>query len=178
MSARKNMKNSQIPRDVHLINWDQWEPEERAVLCLVRYNDDLLLIHKKTGLGAGKINAPGGRIDPGELPIEAAIRETTEETGITPSGLIETAELSFIFTNGYSIHGTVFLAYHHTGTLRETPEALPYWWPVTDLPYERMWEDDPLWLPKVFAGFYVRGRFIFDEDTMLSKDIVTHKRTC
>jgi 8-oxo-dGTP diphosphatase len=172
-----NEKYPKTPNDVAHIDWDSWEPEERAVLCLVRSDKDVLLIHKKTGLGAGKINAPGGRIDPGELPIEAAIRETQEETGITPSQLVQTAELSFIFTNGYSIHGTVFLAHHHTGTLTNTREALPYWCPVDNLPYTRMWEDDPLWLPSVFEGYYVKGRFIFDDDTMLSKHIEKYRRS-
>ena len=56
------------------VDWSRWEPTERAVLCFVRDGDRVLLIHKKTGLGAGKVNAPGGRIDPGETAEEAAIR--------------------------------------------------------------------------------------------------------
>jgi 8-oxo-dGTP diphosphatase len=35
----------------------------------------ILLIHKKRGLGAGKINGPGGRIDLGESPQECAVRK-------------------------------------------------------------------------------------------------------
>jgi 8-oxo-dGTP diphosphatase len=137
----------------------------------VRDNNDLLLIHKKTGLGAGKINAPGGRIEPDETPRLAAIRETEEETGIIPINPEQRAELSFIFTNGYSIHGTVFLATEYSGTMIETPEALPFWRSIEDLPFERMWEDDTLWLPKVLNGAYVQGFFIFDEDSMLSHRI-------
>ncbi|RKX74483.1 MAG: NUDIX hydrolase, partial [Spirochaetes bacterium] len=55
-----------------------WKPVEEAVLCFIRdrKEEKVLLIHKKTGLGAGLINAPGGRIDPGETPEEAAVRET------------------------------------------------------------------------------------------------------
>ena len=95
---------------VDSFDWDSWEPTEKAVLCFVVDNDQILLIHKKTGLGAGKINGPGGRIEPGETPLEAAIRETTEETGITPIAPVQQADLSFVFTNGYSLHGSVFLA--------------------------------------------------------------------
>ena len=64
------------------VDWSRWEPTERAVLCFVRDGDRLLLIHKKTGLGAGKVNAPGGRIDPGEAAEEAAVREVREEVGV------------------------------------------------------------------------------------------------
>ncbi|MEM6822896.1 MAG: NUDIX domain-containing protein, partial [Verrucomicrobiota bacterium] len=61
-----------------------WEPVQRAVLCFVFRDDEVLLIEKKRGLGAGKINGPGGKIDPGETALESAIRETQEEVGITP----------------------------------------------------------------------------------------------
>ena len=44
----------------------------------------VLLIRKKRGLGAGKINGPGGRLEAGETPEQCAIRETHEEVGIDP----------------------------------------------------------------------------------------------
>ena len=39
------------------------------------------------GLGAGKINAPGGKLEAGETALAAAIRETQEEIGVTPLAL-------------------------------------------------------------------------------------------
>ena len=54
--------------------WLQWQPRERATLCFIIKDGEILLIRKKRGFGAGKINAPGGRIEPGELPIDCAIR--------------------------------------------------------------------------------------------------------
>ena len=39
----------------------------------------ILLIHKKRGLGAGKINGPGGRLHLGESPLHGAVREVKEE---------------------------------------------------------------------------------------------------
>jgi 8-oxo-dGTP diphosphatase len=41
-------------------NWSAWAPTEMAVLCFVVKGDSLLLIEKLRGLGAGKVNAPGG----------------------------------------------------------------------------------------------------------------------
>ncbi len=158
-------------RDVGGIDWDTWTPTEAAVLCFVRDNGQVLLIHKKTGLGAGKINAPGGRIDPGETPEQAAVREVREEVRVVPSGLRKTGELFFQFTDGYKLHGTVFFASHHTGTPGSTPEADPFWCPIDRIPYKRMWEDDQYWLPLALDGIPFRAYFIFNEDKMLSKRI-------
>ena len=58
------------------IDWAAWKPTEYANLCFVMRDGKILLIRKKRGLGAGKINGPGGRLEPGETALAAAIRET------------------------------------------------------------------------------------------------------
>lgn len=159
-------------RTVEEIDWRTWVPTERGSLCYICQDSRVLLIHKKTGLGAGKINAPGGRIEPDETPLHAAIRETQEEVGVTPSGLQKRGELFFEFTNGYNLHCTVFFASGFSGEPVETSEAKPFWCAVSALPYERMWEDDRHWMPPAFAGTRFAGYFVFDEDRMLSKRVV------
>ena len=42
------------------IDWNAWEPQQRATLLFVIHGGEILLIRKKRGLGAGKINGPGG----------------------------------------------------------------------------------------------------------------------
>jgi 8-oxo-dGTP diphosphatase len=174
MSAAETAAGStrpDVPADVDAIDWSRWEPTERAVLCFVRDGDSLLLIHKKTGLGAGKVNAPGGRIDPGETAEDAAIREVREEVHVEASGLTKAGELHFQFADGYALHGTVFFASAHSGEPRETREADPFWCPVGEIPYEKMWEDDRHWLPLALAGRPFRAFFVFDGDRMLSRRI-------
>ncbi len=169
----ENAKNSPDDiRSVEQVDWESWRFTEDAVLCFIEDGENLLLIHKKTGLGKGKINAPGGRIEPGEKMKDAAVRECEEEIGITPSDLRQVAELQFIFTDGYSLRGFVFFAKSFTGTLIETPEAKPFWCALTNIPYDKMWADDTLWLPRVLRGESVLGRFIFEDDRMLSHRIV------
>lgn len=160
--------------DVSEIDWETWVPKEKAVLCFIKKNDKLMLIHKKTGLGKGKVNAPGGRIEPGETPKEAAVREVQEEIGLTPHNIYKVGELFFIFTDGYSLHGTVFFADTYTGTPYETVEADPFWCDIIDIPYSNMWEDDQYWLPIVLAGKKMNGFFIFNKSKMLSKRIETY----
>ncbi len=149
------------------IDWRVWQPTERAVLCFVRHKGRLLLIVKKRGLGEGKVNAPGGRIEAGETPVAAAIRETQEEVGITPIDPREAGRLSFAFTNGYSLACTVFVADDFTGAPTETPEAEPFWQRADAIPYHRMWMDDRIWLPLLLAGCPFRAWFIFEDDWML-----------
>lgn len=151
--------------------WEEWLPTEEAVLCFIRKNHQLLLMVKKRGLGAGKINAPGGRIEEGETPLEAAIRETEEEILVRPENPRLSAELSFVFTDGYSLHVYVFLAGDFAGTPTATDEADPFWCSVDEIPFERMWEDDRHWLPRMLAGEHPLGRFIFEGDKMLDMDL-------
>ncbi|MFW5995526.1 MAG: 8-oxo-dGTP diphosphatase, partial [Spirochaetia bacterium] len=142
-------------------------------LCFIRRDNKVLLIRKKRGLGAGKINGPGGRIEPGESPEQAAVRETTEEVGLIPAGLIKMADLSFQFADGYSLHCVVFFASRFSGTLEETEEADPFWCRESEIPYESMWADDRLWLSRALNGEPVSGYFSFDGDTMLTHSVAT-----
>jgi 8-oxo-dGTP diphosphatase len=156
------------------INWEQWEPVERATLLFVIKDNQVLLIHKKRGLGAGKINGPGGRLDPGENAYSCAVREIQEEVCVMPTGVRHCGELLFQFTNGHAIHGLVFRADHCEGQPQETDEAIPLWTSLENIPYHRMWADDRLWFPLMIQGTYFTGRFLFDDDTMLGCEILLH----
>jgi len=77
------------------IDWSKWQPRETATLMFVRMDGMVLLIRKLMGMGAGLINAPGGRVDPGETPEQGAIRESQEELHVTPIGVKKAGELAF-----------------------------------------------------------------------------------
>lgn len=152
--------------------WLQWVPGERATLCFVIRDGKILLIRKKRGLGAGKINGPGGRIEPGESSLAAAIRETEEELVVTPTGVESRGVLHFQFTDGYSLQCEVFVASGCTGTPTETDEAVPLWTSIDAIPFHEMWADDAHWLPGVIRGGLFRGYFRFDGETMLSHHVI------
>jgi len=65
----------------------------------------------------------------------------------------------------------VFSATDFEGTPTETPEAIPIWVDDDRVPYEEMWEDDRIWLPRLIAGEPFAGRFIFDADVMLDHEL-------
>jgi 8-oxo-dGTP diphosphatase len=157
---------------VNQIDWQTWVPQERATLLFVLKDDQILLIRKKRGLGAGKINGPGGHIEQGETPMECAVRETREELKITPLNVSARGELRFHSDDFPRIHGYVYVATDYHGTATETDEAIPLWTPLDQIPYQEMWEDDPFWLPQVLAGHCVDGRFVFEGETLLDSHIV------
>jgi len=157
---------------VNDIDWDTWEPQEVATLMFVIRNDEVLLIRKKRGLGAGKINGPGGRLEANETTEECAIRETNEELVINPLNVKYAGELFFHAEDDMpSIHGWVYIATDFEGTPTETDEAIPMWFPVDALPFDEMWEDDRLWLGQILAGQIVRGYFTFEGEKLLDSDV-------
>lgn len=149
------------------IHWPSWQPRDRATLLFVIRDDRILLIRKKRGLGQGKINGPGGRIEAGETPLQCAIREVQEELLITPVDIRERGTLAFQFADGYSLFGHVFTASDFVGEPKETDEAAPLWFPIDGIPYREMWADDILWMPRMLQGQGFSGRFLFDGDHML-----------
>lgn len=139
-------------RDLKTLNWDKWKPKERCTLIFLFQGDQILLIHKKTKLGAGLINAPGGKIERGETPEQCAIRECHEEVGLIPIRPQHCGTLQSAFHNGFDLQVDIFASSDFEGTLIETDEADPFWNSVHDIPYDRMWPDSRFWLPHVLSN--------------------------
>lgn len=137
---------------------------DEATVCYPRRGDEVLLIRKKRGLGAGLYNGPGGKVENGESIRACVRREVREEVGLDVRAAEKRAELRFVFGDDPLMHVHAFVADEFEGTPRETPEADPAWFPATDLPFDRMWEDDRLWLPPALDGETVAARFEFDAD--------------
>jgi 8-oxo-dGTP diphosphatase len=155
------------------IDWNRWQGEIHATLMFIVKDGQVLLIEKKRGLGAGKINGPGGKIDPGETPLQSVIRETQEELVITPIGSRKLGELWFSMSDSPDILCHVYRADDHHGTPTETDEAVPQWTPLDAIPYPRMWEDDRHWLPLLLKEETFVGRFVFEGESMRWMDMVT-----
>lgn len=153
-----------------------WQPRERAVLLFLLRPGEILLIRKKRGLGAGKINGPGGRIEPGETAEEAAIRETHEEVGLLARNLTEAGCLHFQFTDGHSIHCTVFSSHEWEGRWIETDEAVPLWTPLDRIPLEEMWPDDRYWIPLLLRGIPFQGWFVLEGEELLEYQVEQYAR--
>ena len=128
----------------------------------------VLLGHKKTGLGTGKIVGLGGHVEAGESAAQAAAREVKEEAGIAvaPEDLQQAAHLTFLFPvrPRWDMTVAVFTGADWTGEATETDEITPEWFPLTALPLDRMWDDAKHWLPRILAGEHVRATFTYASD--------------
>jgi 8-oxo-dGTP diphosphatase len=153
------------------VDWADWRATDPATLVFVIRDGKILLIDKKTGLGKGKVNGPGGKVENDETPEQCAVRECQEELGITVSNLQYCGQHRFQFVDGYSIHVWVFKTGSFAGTPVESQEARPLWVDIDKIPYDQMWEDDRLWIPMMLRGERFDGRWIFDGDRMVDYEL-------
>lgn len=153
------------------IDWHSWRARIHATLVFIIRDGEILLIEKKRGLGAGKINGPGGKMDPGETPLQCAVRETREELGIIALRPEKRGELHFAMSDSPDILCHVFLARDLEGRPIETEEAVPLWCKLGDIPYDRMWRDDVQWLPELIDGRTFHGRFVFSGEEVIWHDL-------
>jgi 8-oxo-dGTP diphosphatase/2-hydroxy-dATP diphosphatase len=119
---------------------------------------------KKRGFGAGRWNGFGGKVEPGETIAEAAARELFEEANVVANSLEELGVLDFKFvdaTPDLEVH--IFRATKFSGEPQETEEMRPQWFEIKDIPYDKMWADDILWLPLLIDGKKFKGEFVFDK---------------
>ena len=161
-------------RHVDEQDWSSWRPGIQATLVLVRRGDEVLLIHKKTGLGEGKVNGPGGKLEAGERWEECARREVMEELSLSLGELWWCGELRFLMSDYPDIHCHAFITHEHIGIPTESREASPFWCPVSSIPWEKMWEDDRYWLPRALLGERVLGSFSFEGDALRSLRVINH----
>jgi 8-oxo-dGTP diphosphatase len=159
-----------FPRGVAVSSFDaiRGPADRRATLVFVVRDAEVLLIRKKRGHGAGKINAPGGMVEAGETPLSCALREIDEEVGVRALDTTPLAELHFYDTDGGNLLGYAFRARDCEGQPRETAEAAPFWCATSRIPYQEMWDDDLLWLPYLLDGDPVSGEFLFHEEQLLA----------
>lgn len=134
----------------------------------LRDGDRVLLIRKRRGHGAGRINGPGGKPEPGETPLECALRETMEEVGVRPTDAGLAGVFRFLDRRDADWLGYVFTARGFDGAPRSSEEAWPQWYPIDRLPFDEMWEDDRYWLPRLLAGERLEGDFLFDGGRLIA----------
>jgi 8-oxo-dGTP diphosphatase len=143
-------------------------PTPSSTLVFALRAGQVLLGHKKRGLGAGKITGIGGKIEPGESIRAAAVRELVEEAGLVarPEALLPVAQLDFRFPNKASWQMVVraYIVTEWMGEASECDEIAPVWTPLDALPFARMWDDAQYWLPSALRGAPARWLFVYGPD--------------
>lgn len=147
-------------------------PHPDVCVCyLLREHDgrtSVLLGRKRHGLGEGRFVAPGGKLEPGETPLEACVREVLEEVGLVVDAAALEArgviDYRFPYRESWSQRSHVFVCREWGGEPRASDELVPEWFALDEVPLEAMWDDAARWLPGVLAGGEVHRRFVFGED--------------
>jgi 8-oxo-dGTP pyrophosphatase MutT (NUDIX family) len=135
--------------------------------------DEILLGEKLTGLGTGKLVGAGGKLETGEDARAAAVREVHEELGVTiaPADLepISLITYPFVDRDEWSQRSHGFIARSWTGTPAASDELAPHWFPLTGIPFERMWADARTWLPQALAGEFIERTIAFRADGTMAE---------
>lgn len=97
-----------------------------AAVVFVKNGDKYLAVSRQNDFG--NLNMPGGHIEVGEAPIDAAAREVQEETGLKVSGL---NPLFVDDRGGKKVH--VFQAGEFSGDLQSSHEGLASWEPEENM---------------------------------------------
>jgi 8-oxo-dGTP pyrophosphatase MutT (NUDIX family) len=100
--ARRGAPSS-VPDEVPNVTLPGPPSPAAAVLCALFDEDgqaQVVLTRRSSKLRshAHQVSFPGGRIDPGERPVQAALREAQEEVGLDPATVLILGELSQLCT--------------------------------------------------------------------------------
>jgi mutator protein MutT len=141
---------------------------KEATLCFVISEGKILLGFKKKGFGSLKYAGFGGKLENGETPEQAAVRELQEECGVLVSleDLKNAGKIDFLFPfkQEWDMIVHVFVAKKWSGEPSETDEMRPQWFEISNIPYGSMWDDYKHWLPRILNGERVEATFHFKED--------------
>lgn len=109
-----------------------------STLCYLVVSDRLLMLRRKKEPFSGHWTAPGGKIRPGESPLDAIRREMKEETGLE---IIEPRLKAVCSETGdthYNWLLFIFRAHRYTGELVESDEGELRWLSLDDLEHQRL----------------------------------------
>lgn len=143
----------------------------RSLVFLTK--DDAILLLKgapNKRLWANKYNGIGGHVEPGESPLQCAIRELREETGITSRNLQLRAVIHITMPTPPGIILFVYLGEALTITPHPSTEGTPEWINKTDYPHLNLVEDLYTLLPRVLEpGPLFHGTYELSSNGLLIK---------
>ena len=121
---------------------------KKTTLWFIIENDKIMLAMKKRWFGAGWYNGVGGKVEKWETIQQAMIREAKEEISIDILDLEYIWVLNFYFDENQDWNQSVYVYFikKYNWEIQESEEMKPYWFSLKEIPYDKMWEDDKIWL--------------------------------
>ena len=121
-----------------------------TTLCYLKQNGCYLMLYrnkKKNDPNGGKWLGVGGKLEPGETPLQGVIREVKEETGLCLTDASYRGLVIFRSDVYPTERMHLFVGEAFTGTLQECDEGQLEWIPIARVPQLPLWEGDRLFLP-------------------------------
>ncbi len=157
--------------------------QKLATLAYIVNQSDVLLLYrnkKENDFHEGKFVAIGGRLEPGETPLECILRELIEETGYELSST-EIDYRGYIYFDEVSRNKTkedlpafnwlVFIYYARVDEKKiiDNSEGELQWFSFDEVPYDKMWAGDKIFTPKILlSNDIIEGKFLYKGEEIVN----------
>ncbi len=149
-----------------------------TVLCYLERDNQYLMLHrtkKENDINEGKWIGVGGKLEMGESPDDALIRETFEETGFTINSARMVGMITFPHINkdGSDEQTYLYISDDFSGTMiDECDEGDLKWVDKDKTDSLNMWEGDREFFKWIDSGKFFIAKMEYDNDGNLIDSIV------
>lgn len=145
-----------------------------TTLCYMRKDEHILMLlrnKKKNDVNSGKWIGVGGKLEAGETPYEAIMREIEEETGYIPKYCDFRGIVLFHYNDHPPEYMHLYTCEEFSGQIKECDEGDLKWIKKEEVKNLKLWEGDRIFLEllqKDSAFFYLSLHYQNDE-------LISHK---
>ena len=121
----------------------------------------------------GKWNGVGGKLKKGETPEECAIREISEETGLTATNPRLCGLLTFPkMIDSKDWYVFVYIVENFKGHTQESREGELAWFTKNEILKLKLWEGDYKFLPYLFKNKFFSGKFTYKDGKLIDYSLI------
>lgn len=140
-------------------------------MCFLLDGERVLLIRNSRGSSKGKWLGVGGKLEKGETPKQAILREIQEETGVKTTDVTYHGKTNFYMDGteelGIVVH--IFTTRDFRGIPNSTEEGELRWFRKNEFPLDQMWDDTKYWMNLALEGKKFLADFYYDSKNQMVK---------
>lgn len=134
-------------------------------MCFLLKGEKVLLIKNSRGNSKGKWLGLGGKLEKGETPRQAILREIKEESGVDALDVSYHGKTNFYMDGGEELGIVVhiFTSRNFRGEPKQTEEGELKWFNPGEFPFDQMWDDTKYWMHLPLEGKHFSADFYYDK---------------